>query len=76
MLVATVNLVDVVDGAGALGGEGGDEQGDTGTDVGGRHGGRPKLCLVILPDDGGAVGVAENDFGPHVKDGSRTSSGG
>ena len=37
ILIPSLNLVAIVDDAGAVGGEGGDEQGDTGTDVGRGH---------------------------------------
>ena len=37
ILVAALDLVAVVDDAGAVGGEGGDEQGDAGADVGRGH---------------------------------------
>ena len=37
ILIPALNLVAVVDDAGAVGGEGGDEQGDAGADVGRGH---------------------------------------
>lgn len=66
MLITPVNLINVVNGAHALRGEGGDEKGDAGTDVGGGHLGGTQLGFVVLPDDSCPVGVAKDYFRPHV----------
>ncbi len=66
VLVAAVDLADVVDGAGALGAHGGDEEAHAGADVGGFEG-----CAVELAfaDDDDAVWVAEDDFSAHGVEG-------
>lgn len=66
VFVAAVDLADVVDGAGAFGAHGGDEQTHAGADVGGFEG-----CAVELAfaDDDDAVWVAEDDFGAHGVEG-------
>ena len=66
VFIATVDLLDVVDGAGAFGREGGDEEGDSGADVRGKHlsGSQPEF--VVVSDDDGTMRIAENDLSPHV----------
>src|SRR5690554_782195 len=66
VLVASVDLLDVVDGADSFGAEGGDEQGYTGANIGRCHGNTAQRHLAIEPDDGGAVRIAEDDLRAHV----------
>ena len=66
MFVSPVNLVDVVDGTFAVGGQGGNQQGNTSADVGRRHFGGAQLGFVVLSYDCGPVRVAKDDFGTHV----------
>ena len=66
VLVAPVYLLDVADHAHALCRHGGDEQCDAGADVGRGHLGAVQLHLVVVSDDDGAVGVAEDDLCAHV----------
>ena len=66
VLVAAVNLSDVVDAAGAPSTHGCDEQGDTCADVGTCHASGMKLSLVVVPDDNGPVGIAEDNLCAHV----------
>ena len=66
ILITSLNLVAVVDDAGAVGGEGGDEQGDASADVGRSHADAAQLVMVIEADDVGAVRVAEDDLRAHV----------
>ena len=66
ILITALNLVAVVDDAGAVGGEGGDEQGDAGTDVGRGHADAAKVVGVVEADDIGTVRVAEDDLRAHV----------
>ena len=66
VFVAAVDLVDVVDAGGAFGTHGSDEQGDAGADVGAGHVGMTQLVLVIDADNGGAVGIAEDNLCAHV----------
>lgn len=55
-----------MDGAFAGGGEGGDEEGLAGADVGGDHVDAAELVAVVEAYDDGAVGVAEHDLRAHV----------
>ena len=64
--VTAVDLADVINGRGALGGEGGDEEGHAGTHVGGFEAGAKELAFA---DDDDAVRVAEDDLGAHCDEG-------
>ena len=66
VFIAPVDLLDVADGAGTLGRHSGDEEGDSGADVGGKHlsGSQPEF--VVVSDDDGTMRIAENDLSPHV----------
>ena len=66
ILVASLNLVAVVDDAGAVGTEGCDEQGDAGADVGRGHANTTQVVGVVEADDIGTMGVAEDDLRTHV----------
>ena len=66
MLVAAVDLLDVVDAALPVGAEGCDEERHTGAYVGRGHADAAQLVFAVEADDGGAVGVAEDDLGAHV----------
>ena len=65
VLVAAVDLLDILYHALSFGGEGGDEQGDAGTDVGLGHHGGAQLLAALQPDDDGAMRVAQGDLRPH-----------
>ena len=66
VLVTAFDLVAVVDDAGAVGGEGGDEQGDAGADVGRGHANATQGMGFVEADDIGTVRVAEDDLRTHV----------
>ena len=66
MFVSAVNLFDVADDAGAIGTHGGDEQGDTGTDIGAGHATATKGQLTVVTYDDGTVGVAEDNLSAHI----------
>ena len=66
MLVAAVNLLDIVDAAGALGTEGGNKQCHTGAYVGRGHAYATQLVFVVETNHRGTVRVAENDLRTHV----------
>ena len=66
VLVAAVDLLNVVDFGSTLGTHGGEQHGYTGTDIGRGHAPGAELELVVVAYDNGAVGVAEDDLGAHV----------
>ena len=68
VLVATVNLVDMVDFARSFGTHGGDEHRNTGTDIGAGHVVMLELACVVVPDDNRPVRVTEDDLRPHINE--------
>jgi hypothetical protein len=66
MLVASVYLLDIVDAARAVGTHGGNQQGDTCSDIRARHSSTTKFDLPVVAYDNSAMGVAEDDLGTHV----------
>ena len=66
VLVAAVDLRDVGDAARAVGRHSGDEQGDSGADVGTCHSATAKLDFSVVADDDGAMRVAKDDLCAHI----------
>ena len=68
MLVATINLEGIVDMAGTLGGEGGNQQGNPGANIRRGHAYPPQWMFVIQAYHGRPVRVAQYDLSPHVNE--------
>ena len=66
VLIATVDLCNVVDAACALGTHCGNEQSDTGTYVGACHSAGAQLSFAVVTHDDASMRVAEDDLGTHV----------
>ena len=66
MFVSAVNLFDIADDADAIGTHGGDEQGDTGTDIGAGHTATTQGQLTVVAYDDGTMGVAEDNLCAHI----------
>ena len=66
VLVTAVDLFDVLDRARTFGAHRRDQQRHTRTDVGRSHARSPQPHLVVMSDHRRAMGVAEDDLGPHV----------
>ena len=66
VLVAAVNLLDVVDGGRALGAHGGEQHGDTGTDIRRHQPGGLQGNPMVVADDHRPVRVAEDNLRAHV----------
>ena len=66
VFVATVDLVDVVDFAGAFGTHGGDEHRNSGADIGAGHVVVLELARVVMAYYDCSVRVAEDDLCAHV----------
>src|SRR5690606_31677228 len=66
VLVSAVDLIDVRNFALALCGKRCDQQRDPGAEIGGGHVDAAQLWFAIQPDDGGTVGVTQDDLGSHV----------
>ena len=65
MLVSAVNLFNILYDALPLGGEGGDEQSNAGTDIRGGHHRGAQLLATLQADDDGAVRVTKGDLRSH-----------
>ena len=66
VLVTSVYLFDIADEAGAIGTHGGNQQGDTGTDIRARHPATTQLALEVVAKDTGTVWVAEGNLSTHI----------
>ena len=66
VLVTAVDLLDVVDGAGTVGAQGGGHQRHPGTDVRTGHADAPQRLLKSCPITVGAVGSQKDDLRAHV----------
>ena len=66
VFVAAINLLDVADDAGAVGTHGGNEQGDTGTDIRAGHPAATQSQFTVVTYDDGTMGVAEDNLGAHI----------
>ncbi len=66
VFIPPVNLFYVFDHTGPFGRKGGDQEGNTGTDIGRRHPDATQGDLVIQANDGGTMRVTQNDLCSHV----------
>jgi hypothetical protein len=66
VLVTSVYLFDIADEAGAVGTHGGNQQGDTCTDIRARHPATTQLALAVVANDNGTVWVAEDNLCTHI----------
>ena len=66
VLVATVNLLDVLYDTLAIGIESRKQQCHTGTNVGRSHCGGAQAALMVVADDGCTMGVAEDNLCAHI----------
>ena len=66
ILVAPVNLFNILDGAFAFRTQGGDQQSHPCPDIGTAHGNATQLTLTAKTNDGGAMGITQNDLGAHI----------
>lgn len=75
-LVTSIDLLHVVDDAGALSAEGRDQQGYAGPDVGAGHADRPERGLEIVADDRRPVRIAQDDLRARLDELLPTKNGG
>ena len=66
VFVTAVYLFDVINATGTIGTHGGNEQGDTCTDVRAGHTTTTQADLPVVSHYDGSVRVAEDDLGAHV----------
>ena len=66
MLITSVYLFDVVDTARTSGTHGGNQQGNTGTDIRTRHPAATQCDLPVVSHDDSSVGITQDDLGAHV----------
>ena len=68
LLITAVDLVHMVDDAGAMGGKGSDQQGYPGAYIGRCHFDAAQGMFAFQSDHRGPVWVAQNDLGTHVNE--------